>query len=467
MKVKSIQMRLLVILLPLMLITLSLLAGVSYYFSRQALSDSVNQNAMAIGTDYGERLKADMDILIVQLKDLASIQRIRSGADKKQIMQAMAEAHKRIGEFDAIVFISPDGSGINQAGVTAAYADRDYFKKVIATKEAAVSEPLVSKSTGKQAIVLAVPVINENQLTGVLVGTFSVERLNGYIKSLQFLDTGYGYLADDSGVVIAHPKQPDIMGKLNLAEKKVNPELKLAEAELDQSLIHIFQNAAKEGKQTHGLYTFNGVKRVGVSTPINLPGNQRWVMMVAAPEAEGTKEIKALANIMLAISLFCLLLAGIAITMIAKNFAKPITVLRDECLLLAQGDLQQREAKVMSEDEIGQLAQGFRDMRASLRSLVSKVHSQAEQLAASSEELTASAEQSAQAADQVAISITDVAGGAAEQLRAANEATRVVETMSAGIEQVAATTHTVADPHFILYQKKSFWDPVTLLVKKE
>ncbi len=91
MKVKSIQMRLLVILLPLMLITLSLLAGVSYYFSRQALSDSVNQNAMAIGTDYGERLKADMDILIVQLKDLASIQRIRSGADKKQIMQAMVE----------------------------------------------------------------------------------------------------------------------------------------------------------------------------------------------------------------------------------------------------------------------------------------------------------------------------------------------------------------------------------------
>lgn len=45
----------------------------------------------------------------------------------------------------------------------------------------------------------------------------------------------------------------------------------------------------------------------------------------------------------------------------------------------------------------------------------------------------------------MAISITDVAGGAAEQLRAANEATGVVETMSAGIEQVAATTHTVAE----------------------
>ena len=69
------------------------------------------------------------------------------------------------------------------------------------------------------------------------------------------------------------------------------------------------------------------------------------------------------------------------------------------------------EIKVSSEDEIGQLAEGFRGMRTNLRELVTQVHSQSEQLAASSEELTASAEQSAQPANQVAISIADVVNG--------------------------------------------------------
>ena len=94
-----------------------------------------------------------------------------------------------------------------------------------------VSDPLTSKSTGKLAVVLAVPVINNDQLTGVLVGTFSVERLSALIKELKFLETGYGQIADDSGMVIAHHMRPELMGKLNLLEKTINPELKLAKPE--------------------------------------------------------------------------------------------------------------------------------------------------------------------------------------------------------------------------------------------
>ena len=142
----------------------------------------------------------------------------------------------------------------------------------------------------------------------------------------------------------------------------------------------------------------DGITRIAVATPVDLPGDQRWIMMVAAPEAEMNKETNTLAKTLLAVALVCLAAAVAAIVFIAKRFAKPITVLRDECLLLAQGDLRERAIDASSEDEIGQLAQGFREMRANLHKLVSKVHAEAEQLAASSEELTASAEQSAQAA---------------------------------------------------------------------
>ena len=445
MKVKNIQTRLLLILVPLILVVLLVLSSGSYYLAKQALEKSVDDTARAVGTDYSKRVQGDMGKMLAQLEDLASTQQFRVGTDKVQIVQGMAEMQQRLGIFDVVVFISPDGSGVASTGQTAAYGEREYFKKVVATKKAVVSDPIISKVTGKLAVVLAVATINNGQVTGVLLGTFSMERLSEMIKELKFLDTGYGQISDNSGIIIAHPKRPDLVGKLNLLDKKINPELNFQKTELDERLTNIFKVAAEKGEQSRGVYSFvDGVERVAVATPINLPGDQRWVVMVAAPEVEATRQVDNLAKMMLIISLVCLLITIVAIVFLAKQFVKPILLIRDECLLLAQGDLREREAKVTSEDEIGQLAKGFRQMRSNLHELVIKVHSQAQQLAASSEELTASAEQSAQAANQVAISISDVAMGSEEQLSVANETSAVVEEMSASIEQVSATTNEVA-----------------------
>jgi len=445
MKVKNIQTRLLLVLLPLILVVLISLSGVSYYLAQKSLVKSVDDTGKAVGTDYSNRVQADMEKLIAQLEDLASVQQISTGTDQVQIIQAMAEMQKRLGSFDAVTFITPDGSGVNSVGRKASYVDREYFKKVIATKKAVVSNPLISNTTGKVAVILAVPVMNNGQLTGVLFGSFSADRLTNMIKDLKFMDTGYGQVADDSGMLIAHPQQPDLVGKLNLLDKKINSELKLPQSELDERLINLFKVAAQTGKQSTGLYNFvDGVEKVAIATPVNLPGDQRWVVMVAAPKAEANRQVDSLARMMLIISILCLVVAVVAILFIAKQFVKPILLMRDECLLLAGGDLREREINVSSEDEIGQLSKGFHEMRTQLRALVTTVHSQSALLAASSEELTASAEQSAQAANQVAISITHVATGSQEQLLVANETSAVVEEMSASIQQVSASTNEVA-----------------------
>ena len=446
MKIRSIQTRLLLVLLPLVLIALCVLAGSSYYLSKQSLSKSIGQTAMAVGMDYSQRVQSDMETMIAQLEDLASVAQISAGTDKVQSVAVMAETQKRLGKFDVLVLIAADGGGITSAGATGSYSDRDYFKKVMATQKSVVSDPLVSKATGKLAVALAVPVTNQGRMTGVLVGTFSMDRLSAMIKDLKFLETGYGQLADDSGMIIAHPRRGELVGKLSLQEKKINPELKLAKSELDDQLVNLFKTAVQSGKQSMGHYTFvDDVSRIAVFTPLELPGGQRWVLAVAAPAAEATRDTDALAKTMLIISLLSLVIVGILILLIAKRFAKPISLIRDECLLLAQGDLRERSAKVSSEDEIGQLAKGFREMRTNLRNLVATVHAQSEHLAASSEELTASADQSAQASNQVAESITEVAAGATAQLSAANDAAAVVQQMSASIQQVSATTNEVAD----------------------
>jgi methyl-accepting chemotaxis protein len=444
-KIKKIRTRLLLILLPLVFIILSVLSGISYYLSREALTQSVNETAMAIGTDYSTRLKNNVDLMLSQLDGLASTPTFRANGNKAEILAALAELKKKSDVFDAVFYIGVDGKGYNQSEEVTNISDRDFYKKATTTKQKVISDPLVSKTSGKLAVVLAVPILSNNEVTGLVTATVSMEKLSNIMKDMTFLKSGYGQLIDDSGMLIGHPKNQELVGKLNLLQKDINPELNLSQPTLDDHLINLIQTTIQSGQQTQGTYTFvDNVKRIAVLTPVDLPGDQRWILTVAAPEEEGSAAIHQLSWMMLIISIICMLIAAIAIVFIAKQFAKPIITLRDECLLLAKGDLREHEATIHSEDEMGQLGKGFRTMRTNLRQLVAKVHLQSEQLAASSEELTASADQSAQATNQVAVSITDVAEGSEAQMAAANKTVLVVEQMSASLEQVAATSNEVA-----------------------
>ncbi len=434
-----------IILLPFIFAVLGVLSGISYYLSSQALRQSVGETATAVGTDYGERLMSDMERIVSQMEDLASSQRVRTGTDKEQIVQVMTETLKRLGTLDSISFLVPSGAGFRSDGQPNNLADREYFKKAIATHKPAFSSPLVSKSTGKMAVALAVPVTDNGKLTGVLAASVNLDRLTVLIRGVKFLDSGYGFVMDASGLIIAHSQKPELVGKMNITEKKINSELNVRDSELDERLSNLFKIGIESDQQEQGEYTFEGVSQVAVMTTVDLPGDQRWVMVVAAPAGEAKKMTTTLAQAMVVVSLVFLVLSVFFIVIMAKKFTKPIFMIRDECLLFAQGDLREREATISSEDEIGQLAKGFQDMRINLRELVGKVHSQAEQLAASSEELTASADQSAQASNQVAVAIADVAIGAEEQMHAAHETFSVVEQVSAGLGQVVAISSQVAN----------------------
>ncbi|KYZ76134.1 chemotaxis protein [Anaerosporomusa subterranea] len=445
MKISTLKMRLLLILLPFFLLSFAALAGAGYYLSQQALSQSVEETALSIGTDYSHRVESYVHEAALQLESFSAIKEIYNPADKQLLLNALNESKQRLENLESITYIGLDGSGLRPDGTIVQLGERGYFQQAVATKKPVVSEVLTSKTTGKVAINVAVPVTFNGQLTGVLTGTISLEKLSSLIKGLQFQDTGYGVIADRAGNVLIHPRLPEVVGKLNFTEKKVNPELKLKQSEMDDHLLGLFKTAAETGTATRGIYTFvDGVTRIGVFSPIDLIGSQRWVMIVTAPEAEAMQRITSLARVMLLVSIVCLVLAIIFILFISKRIAAPITLLRDECLRLAQGDLREQETSIRSDDEIGQLAQGFQTMRGHLRSLVGQIQSQSGQLAASSQELTASAQQSADAANQVAGSITEIAGGAEAQAAAAAHIMTIAETISAQVSQIARNASDVS-----------------------
>lgn len=443
-RITSIRTRLLLMILPLMIISLGTVAGLSYYFANQFLVRSIDETAVSIGADYSNQIKGDVTERVLELEGLASNQVMRSN-DTTQIVKALSELHKRTGNFENINALALDGSAVRFNGTTTNVSDRDYYKAVLNTKQLYISDPLLARATGKLSVIIAVPVLEEGKLVKIITGNVSLQQVNDLIKEVKFKENGYATLIDDSGMIIAHGKRPELNGKLNISTKEIDPELKVQNTEVDDQYKTLFAEA-KSGKKISGRYIdLDGVKNFGVFTPIKLPGGQLWVMVVSAPEAEVTQEVSVLAKIMFWVVLLCILLTALMITYISKKFVRPIILMRDEALLLAEGDLGQRQVVIHSEDEIGQLARAFIEMAEKLRYLIVEVQIQANTIASSSEELTASAQQAAQAGNQVALSITQIAQGTERQATSVTSMSTVAEGISASIGEIANTGKKISE----------------------
>lgn len=441
----SIQARLSLMVSALLLVTILSLGFSSNYLAQQLLLRATENNGQAVASDYAFRVHAYINEATTQLEDLASIPQMRNSADRAVISSILAENLKRIGKFESMSYVTLDSIAIRADGSFAKVVEQEQHKKAKATKQPVVSKVTVAASTGKMSVIIAVPVLESGELKGLVTGVMSLEKVTGIIANTAFKQTGHALLIDSEGLLLANPKQPEHNGKLNYLQKKVNPEFKTILTELDDRLIALVKSAGADGKQVLGSYTgLDGVERIGVLMPLELPGGQRWILLVTAPEAEVFADVKMLTTTMVGIGTVCLIFSLLVAVIASRSFVRPILALRNEAKLIADGNLEERPLAVIRADELGDLAQAFTGMSANLRGLVRQVQRDCEQLAAASEQLTASSDQSLQAANQVAASITDVAQGADDQLAAVSDTSAVVEQMSASIQQIAANTNHVA-----------------------
>ncbi|MDF2566319.1 MAG: methyl-accepting chemotaxis sensory transducer with Cache sensor [Massilibacillus sp.] len=444
MNFKNIKFKFLAFLIPLFIIMFAILGQTSYYLASKNLYETTNDSANAISEKFSIQTYHQLHSKIARLEELAT-QPVILSQNQEQMVPLLANIQKRVGGYAVMFYIDAKGQGTTSEGKNFDYSDRAYYKYVMQNKKSYISEPIVSKSTGKLAIVAISPVFSNNQVVGLVGGTIGLDTLSDIMAQVKFEDTGYGYLADETGLVLAHAKNPDSVGKLNLTEKTVNKEVKAASSELDDRLISGFKAALDTGKQVTAKYTgLQGNEDFAVLTPFEMDG-RRWVMVVSAPMSEVNSGAKTLWITMLGISLFFVIIAVGIIYIFAKRIAKPIEQIRDECVVLNDGDFRAQTININSEDEIGQLAQGFHSMRDNLRILITKVQNQAEKVAASSEELTAGATQSAESSNQVASSISEIAKGIEQQSMAAEDVNIIADQLSKTADEISGKTKEIAE----------------------
>lgn len=240
--------------------------------------------------------------------------------------------------------------------------------------------------------------------------------------------------------------QKDLLAVVRTAEgKRVATELLALDAKYSEIAEKVVIPLKQAGKEQEALAVMNGeLTNIGrqsrdkVKEYMELRREQINKSMDQSVTAAGSS---AKASLTAGLLSACL---GVGIGIFAaRSISRPVNQLAAVAQQVASGDLTQ-QVKVVSQDEIGQLATAFNIMVVELKILIKHINANVEQVAASSEELTASSEQSAQAANQIAVSITEVANGANEQMAATDETSAVIQQMTAGVQQMAASANQVA-----------------------
>ena len=145
------------------------------------------------------------------------------------------------------------------------------------------------------------------------------------------------------------------------------------------------------------------------------------------------------------VTLAAVLLSAFLGMLLARAICFPLSRMVAAVASISAGDLTLKPRTFVSRDEMGQLADAIIAMRDELREMISQIRHSSQQVAASSTQLSGTAEQSALAATQVAVAITEVADHSERQVRSVASTSSTLETMSAGIEEVAASTGSVTE----------------------
>ena len=206
-----------------------------------------------------------------------------------------------------------------------------------------------SPETNRPIITVATPMFDQNnQQVGVLAGHLNLARIDRIILDR----TGLGASGETYLVNPAH--------QFVSAALFTTPSLK------DGSIRSFGIDAALNGKDGAALYTnYQGVPVIGYFNWLN---NNGVALMAELSQAEAFAPARQLATNTAEFGLLsALLLAGIAY-LLARRIARPILAITGTAKRVAGGDLTQT-APVMTEDEVGLLAQTFNEMIAQLRLL--------------------------------------------------------------------------------------------------
>jgi len=202
----------------------------------------------------------------------------------------------------------------NASGDTVASSDKSLIGNLKVTDHEAFKQAMkgniyvsdVMKSTTVEAppvFVISTPIMEKDIIIGAFMGVIEVNTFSQqFIDPIRVCDTGYAFIYDEGGSIIAHPDKSKIL------------KIKMEEYDYGRNMMErgngLFVYAHKGGEN---LVAFEKYEELG------------WTIGISAPTAELLAPVKMLSYMNLTVALTVVILGATLILLIVQTLVKPIS----------------------------------------------------------------------------------------------------------------------------------------------
>ncbi len=312
-------------------------------------------------------------------------------------------------------------------------ADYDYFvqeyytnAKAMSKNDAVITDPYYDPSSDSVMASCSAPIFNDqNQYIGCITVDLSLETISNIISSIKVGQNGYAILTMGDGTYIYTKDSSKVTNAMNIAN--------------DTGINAIASTVLSNEKGETDFNSSEGKMRVYYSTMPEVG----WKLLLLLPNSEVFSVAQRMMLVIIIIAIVAILITSLLIFFIAKGIAKPIVKVKEFAKDLANGDFTVSKIAVGRSDEIGQMSESLNEMYESNSEVIRDISIGSNEVSGSSEHLYNVASDLADRFESIRTSMVKVndamtnTGAATEQVSAsANEVNASVQKLA---EETEAT----------------------------
>lgn len=232
------------------------------------------------------------------------------------------------------------------SNATITISNRNYFKRSM-RGEVAISDALVSKTTGKSIVVISIPYRLNGEIVGVFCAALNISSFaDNFVTPRRIGKTGYAFMTARSGDMCAHPATSSTL------------KTRITDYDWGKEMVRNKNGVIR--------YNWQGIDKI---TTYRTEPTTGWLIGVVANVDDIFSSVTSIRNSNALISVVGLLLAATVVFFIIRN----ITISLNHCVKFAEGvangNLEQNLV-VERQDEIGNLSSSLNIMLNKLKDMI-------------------------------------------------------------------------------------------------
>ena len=403
--------------------------------ARKAVTEKVETHLIDKANDVAEVIDGRINALFQFLEGLARMPQLRDSLVSMQTKLHFIQKEAAFNSDIVEINITDTNGNLYSDGPVVKVNDRKWFQSVSAGKRY-VSEPIVSKTSGKLVALFAVPVYDDtNALCAFLSIDISGLWLSDQIDDIVVGQTGDCSIFGQTGTFIADRDR-------TLVEKQVNMHEEAKKNAAFRSVAAFIDTAVESDQSAIGFYEYKDKKKIGSYTTIKTLG---WTITVTAPVNEFMGTVNTLQTSMIIIGVVILVIALAIVYLIAGAMVKPVQTAVEALKNIAQGegDLTVR-LPLIGNDEITDLSEYFNQTITKIGASIRQVGLNSNNMEEIGNELASNMTETASAVNQISANIDGVKQQAMTQAASVTETAATVEEIVRTIKQLNNSIETQA-----------------------